>query len=253
MHCNELLIFDVSSEYGHFRKFNTTSSPLTYSIPTRTAIVGLIAAIIGIEREISPGKFREGNVGPLTLLSKDKADIAVQLLSAVKKVSIGFNLLDTEKQASSFFNIKQRTQIEYELLKNPCFRLFVRIHDSAIFKDLIDRVRENRTHFSPYMGLAQFTASISYKALSPTERATSGSYEEVVTAINLSRADENDPIRFNYNKNFRYNSDTMPVEMLANRVVTEFAEVIIEADGKPISVKSDNILQTEGYGKVLFL
>ena len=60
MNYKEILIFDISSEYGHFRKFNTTTSPLTYSIPTRTAVVGIIGAILGLEREISEGKFKEG-------------------------------------------------------------------------------------------------------------------------------------------------------------------------------------------------
>ena len=45
------IIFDVYGEYGHFRKFNTTTSPLTYSIPTPSAIFGLLGAVLGIERE----------------------------------------------------------------------------------------------------------------------------------------------------------------------------------------------------------
>ena len=52
MNYKGILIFDISSEFGHFRKYNTTTSPLSYSIPTRTAVAGILGAILGMEREI---------------------------------------------------------------------------------------------------------------------------------------------------------------------------------------------------------
>jgi hypothetical protein len=45
----------------------------------------------------------------------------------------------------------------------------------------------------------------------------------------------------------------MPVEMLKDRTVIEYSEVIVETNGKPINVKSDNIYQAEGFGNILFL
>ncbi|RMG82383.1 MAG: CRISPR-associated protein Cas5, partial [Bacteroidetes bacterium] len=59
---HKLLVFDISGEYGHFRKFNTTTSPLTYSFPPLPALAGLLGAILGIERETSPGVFPKGVV-----------------------------------------------------------------------------------------------------------------------------------------------------------------------------------------------
>ena len=62
MNSKEVLIFDIQGEYGHFRKYNTTTSPLTYSIPTSTAIAGILGAILGMEREIRDGVYPEGAV-----------------------------------------------------------------------------------------------------------------------------------------------------------------------------------------------
>lgn len=45
----------------------------------------------------------------------------------------------------------------------------------------------------------------------------------------------------------------MPIEMQSNRIVTEYSEVIIETNGKPIKVKSDNIFHLENIGNILFL
>ena len=253
MPSDKLLVFDIASEYGHFRKFNTTTSPLTYSIPTRPAIAGVLGAVLGIEREVSSGKFREGVMPVAEVFSKDNASIAVQLINPVKKVNIAFNLLDTEKTASSFFNIKQRTQIEFELLKNPCFRIFVNLKDEILFKDLITRLRENDTHFSPYLGLSQFTATIQFKGISNFHRSNATDFQEVITAVNLTNTNQDDPVQFNHSIDFKYTSDTMPVVMLRDRLVTEYSEVIVETNGKTIQVKSQEIYQTEGFGNILFL
>lgn len=253
MRYDDLLILDVSSEYGHFRKFNTTSSPLTYSIPTRPAISGLLGAILGVEREMSAGKFKEGTLPVSVLFDKENVEIGVQLINPVKKTNIAFNLLDTEKSASSFFNIKQRTQIEYELLKNPCFRLFIKMKDKTLFKELEERVRSNRTHFTPYLGLSQFTASISFRAVVRANQLVSFHFQDVITAINLSKADPIEPLNLNSGINFKYTSDTMPVHMLPDRTIIEYAEVVIETTGQVIGVKSEHIWATEEYGNVMFL
>ena len=253
MHSDKLLVFDIASEYGHFRKFNTTTSPLTYSIPTRPAIAGMLGAILGIERELSSGKFRDGVIPVSEVFAKKNAAMAVQLINPVKKINIAFNLLDTEKTASSFFNIKQRTQIEFELLKDSCFRLFISIKDDKAFAELINRIEENRTHFTPYLGLSQFTATIKFRGLSGFKQLMSSAFEEVVTAVNLSNTNPADPIQFNHSVDFKYTSDTMPVVMMKDRIVTEYSEVIVETNGKSIQVKSNEIYQTEGFGNILFL
>lgn len=252
---NQVLIFDVESEYGHFRKFNTTTSPLTYSIPTRPAIAGLIGAILGIEREVSAENFREGVTPVAELFTKEKASFAVQIINPIKKVNLGFNLLDTEKTASSFFNVKQRTQIEFELLKNPKFRIYVSLEDSILFNILVEKVRLNQSHFTPYLGLSQFTATTKFIGITSTKKTQSTDFQEVLTAVNLKNVDADNPIEFDYtvNNGFKYTSDTMPIEMQSNRIVTEYSEVIIETNGKPIKVKSDKVFYLEDIGNILFL
>lgn len=252
---NQVLIFDVESEYGHFRKFNTTTSPLTYSTPPRPTLAGLMGAILGIEREVSAGNFKKGSIPLADLFTKDNVAIAIQLLNPVKKVNIAFNLLDTEKTASSFFNVKQRTQIEFELLKHPKFRIYVSMRNKELFSNLIDNVKANQTHFTPYLGLSQFTATVKFIATKPIRQVLSSNFEEVLTAVNLANADINNPIKFDYtiDNGFKYTADTQPIQMRSDRVVTEYAEIIIETNGKPMLVNSTEIYQVEDFGNILFL
>lgn len=247
----KIIIFDIGSEYGHFRKFNTTTSPLTYSIPSRPAMIGIIGAILGIEREISAGKFSESVVPVAELFSKAKADIAVQILQPIKKTNIAFNLLDTEKTASSFFNIKQRTQIEFELLKNPSYRVFVSFNNDVLSDQLEKKLKENRTHFTPYMGLSQFTVTSNLVAVEKGNLIQSEDFIDIQTAVNLSNTARQ--FDFKINPEFKYNSDTMPIEMTKDRIVLDYSEVIIETNGKVIRAKTDKAYSVNSFGNILFL
>jgi len=247
----KLLIFDISSEYGHFRKFNTTSSPLTYAMPTRTALSGILGAILGIEREISHNVFPEGVVPVNELFGKAQAEFAVQIINPIKKINIGFNLLDTGKSPSSFFNIENRTQIEFELLKHPKFRIYFSLKDESIFKELSERIKNVRHHFTPYLGLAQFTSTVEWigEEEASLENAKD-EYSNVQSVINLSVINQKNPVKFS--DTFFYTTDTMPMEMQRDRIVTNYAEILLERQGKTIEVKTENYYKTT-HGNILLL
>ncbi len=105
------IVFEVWGDWAHFRKIYTTSSPLSYSIPPRTAIAGLISAIIGNDKNQYYDCF-----------TKDQAWIAVRIINPIKKFRIGLNLINT-KTAKMFAQIKERTQVRQEIVKHPRYRI----------------------------------------------------------------------------------------------------------------------------------
>lgn len=248
---NRLIVFEVSGEYGHFRKFNTTTSPLTYPIPTRTALTGLLGAVLGIERESAPGRFLANAASVQELFGSTVCGIGVQLLTPVKKVSIGFNLLDT---GNSFFEIKKsgRTQIEFELLKNPAFRVFVQHQDAALFDTLADRLIRQAHHFTPYLGLSQFTATLGNALVCiATPKSGASGAVPIGSAVNLSLLRANPPIEFN--PTTHYYVETMPIELSRERVVTRYGEVLVEAAGGAVPVFTESWVETPDFGNILFL
>ncbi len=257
MPSKKVLIFDISGEYGHFRKFNTTSSPLTYSIPTRPAIVGILGAILGIEREIAPNIYRTGVVPVNELFNKAESDIAVQIIDPIKKTNIGFNLLNTAKGPTSFFNIFNRTQIEFELLKDPKFRIFVTHENETLFNELVARVEAVNHHFTPYLGLAQFTAIVRFQAVTDCrERHSDNGYIPICTAVNLTQIAEKEPIQFEFGNEQRqlfYATDTIPIVMQRDRIIKEYGEVLIERKGHPILVKAKTFYTVNEKDNILFL
>lgn len=251
MKSENVLIFEIESEYGHFRKFNTTSSPLSYSIPPRPAVIGIIGAILGIERETAPGRYNSGSAVLAELFSTDRLDVAVQILNPVNKVNIAFNLLDTEKSASSYFNIKQRTQVEYELLKKPRYRIYLAFREIELQEKLWERIKNNRTHFTPYLGLSQFTATLNGVDLKNVSRISNNEYINVHSAVNTKKTGYE--FDFDYSGEFKYTSDTMPVALSKDRIVQDYTEVIVESSGKPIRLKSDHVYEVSEYGNIIFL
>ena len=253
MNSKEILIFDISSEYGHFRKYNTTTSPLTYSIPTRTAIAGILGAILGIEREKANGVFPEGVTPVQELFSKQNADIAIQIINPVKKENMAMNLINTK---TSFYNLTKagHTQIEFELLKDLKYRVFFTIKDNKdVFKKLVERIKIKEHHFSPYLGLAQFTATIEFIEVSKADffENTKKDLIEINSVINLSKLVKDNPVEFDYSA--MYSANNMPIEMNRIREILEYSEVLIEKNGKSIKVRPNNFYFIENYGNIMFL
>jgi CRISPR-associated protein Cas5h len=253
MNYKEILIFDISSEFGHFRKYNTTTSPLSYSIPTRTAVAGILGAILGMEREVADGVYPVGAIPVQEFFSKANSDIAVQILNPVKKENVAMNLINTKL---SFYDLSKagRTQIEFELVKNVKYRIFFSLNENEeVFNELAERINSKKHHFSPYLGLAQCTATIDFvdKKQAELMENRDENYIDIITAVNLSKAIGEQPVEFDYSA--MYSANNMPVEMNRNREVQEFSEVLIEKNGLPVKVKVKDYYKIENYGNILFL
>lgn len=251
MSYRELLIFDIKGEYGHFRKYNTTTSPLTYSIPTRTAIAGILGAILGMEREIYDGRYPEGIEPVQEFFSKERIGMAVQIIRPVKKENIGFNLINTK---SSFYDLTRagHTQIEFELLKDPHYRVYLAMDDYNKFEELSERIVNKRHHFTPYLGLAQFTAQIDFvQRVQACERISDNEFTEIITAVNMSKLVGEPPVAFQ--RELFYSANNMPIAMNRDREVLEYSEVLIEKNGNPLRVRVSEYLSIDGLGNILFL
>lgn len=136
----KVLVFDVWGEFGHFRKHYTTTSPLTYSIPPRTAIAGMIGAIEGF-----------GKDEYLQYFSKENANIAVKISRPIKKTRIAENLIDT-KIAPMMSRIKTRTQIRFEVLKDTKYRIYFSHSSEEVYNKLYSMLKEHKSVYTLCLG-----------------------------------------------------------------------------------------------------
>lgn len=229
------LVFDIYGEYGHFRKFYTTSSPLTFSIPPRTSITGMIGALIGLDKE----KY-------IDYFSKDKSKIAVKILNPVNKTRISINFIDT-KNASMNSIFKNRTQVTMELLKEPKFRIYFTHTDKKIYDKVKYFLENKKNYYTLSMGLSEFLAEYDYIGEIDLKFNKNNDFVDIDTVINF---DESMEIEFENEK--EYFKDTIQNEMNNQRVVTEYIKVLLERQGHSIRCRSDYYLGSKGE-KIVFL
>ncbi|MGC9123494.1 MAG: type I-B CRISPR-associated protein Cas5b [Thermoplasmata archaeon] len=233
----EFVAFEIWSDYAHFRKGYTTTSPLTYQIPSRTALSGIIAAILGLPRD---SYYDE-------LLNEKNSAIALQILKPIKKVSINRNLVDTK---SGFWGIEKplvrRTQIVYEYIKEPKYRLFVWLSNNEKFEELKKAVMERKTVYTIYMGTSEHIAQFSpyEKGFFEAElRHTDGDVVEIHSVVPSEKAniiiDQND-------KDYVYGFARVPGFMNKNRVVRKYIDIYFEENGRPLKINKGDYYNIGG-------
>jgi len=232
-----VLAFDLWGDYAHFRKHYTTTSPLTFSIPPRTTLCGLIAAIIGLDKTEYLHHFSD----------KD-ASIAVQLLKEVKKITLAENLIDTKKAGKMMNKIKQRTQIRFEMLKNPKYRVFFHHQDASIYLKLKEMLKNHQTVYTPCLGLSELLANFKYVDEYSGETVKVESATEILTALPKKNL-----IKLSFQDDYEYLSETMPRNMLPDRTVTEYASVIFERKTRSLKARVNQFIRLENDEAITFL
>jgi len=227
---NKVLVFDVWGDYTHFRRFYTTTSPLSFPIPPRTALCGLIGAIVGLEKE--------GN-DYLNYFSSEITHIALKLLNPIKKTVIAENLIHTKNARGPGMNlITERTQIRFEFLKDQKYRLYFHCSDEGniVYQKLKQNLTQHKMVYTPCLGLSENIAN--YKLEGEFEFNTIPCQDEYVSidsVLPLKKISEREGIKFE--REGEYFSIRMPLELNTERVVTKYGDIIFDRNCRPIEVK----------------
>jgi len=244
---DKILVFDIWGDYAHFRKFYTTTSPLTFSFPPRTALCGLIGAIVGLEKE--------GNEY-LKYFSFNEAFIGVRIINPVKKVMIAQNLIHTKDARGPGMNlITKRTQIRFEFLKSPKFRIyFAYAGNKEKLKKLKQNLFEHKSVYTPVLGLSENIADFKFIGEFEFDVKQSNKYVPIRTVIPLGQVSENYGTKFDYEA--EYFSERHALMLTTDRVVTKYDDILFERNGAPIEIKlKANYfeLQNSGKEKIVFI
>jgi len=232
----KILVFDVWSEYAHFRKFFTTTSPLTFSLPPRTALCGLMGAILGFPKESYLGKF-----------SRKNASFAVRLMNPVKKVRFSENLIDTES-VQTMHIIKQHTRIKFEFLKDAKFRIYFTHTDPDLYATAREMISCHKCVYTPCLGISEHIANFKYIGEFPinkTDKPMEISLDSVIPKDQLQK------VQFESGK--EYMTETLPNEMAEDRTVNEYQQFMFERNGKPISATVSSYYELGNNDRILFM
>jgi CRISPR-associated protein Cas5h len=222
------LVVDVWSDYAHFRKPYTTSSPLTFAFPPRTALAGLVAAIVGLGKEEYLEHF-----------TRDKASLAVALAhsaTGVVKARIPENFIDTKDSGSyKMCKIRNHTQINLEVVYAPKYRIFIQHQEPEVYAALRDNLARHHSVYTPYLGISEFIAGYSFVGEFPCSPAHQ--FSEPVPIASVVPIDHVKPGSIVFEagpSGNEYLKERLPGEMRPGRITTSYDEILYERHGNPI-------------------
>lgn len=221
-----ILVFDIWADFGQYKKFYTTSSPLTFSIPPVTALNGLVGAFLGWSK-----------VDNTYIDKANKAGLryAVSIKGQIKKSRMGLNIIETKKAGKMFNNIQQRTQVKAEFLYHPNYRILLTASNQDVLEKLTDIIASHQSIYTPYLGITECLAEFKYISSYKGIPSLADDYIDVASVIPVAAVKK---IKFENKK--KYLRERIPVAMDNDRKVTRYEEVYLEADGKPIKVLLKN-------------
>ncbi len=143
------LQFALKGNWAHFRKPETNNNPLSHDFITKTALIGLIGAVIGKERKEMKPLFPQ--------LSTD-LKYTVKVNNAVQKQSCGFTfrgVSDAYKQAPK----------QMEVIRNPDYLITLGLfntNSNEIFEEFKLFLQQSIAKYTPILGLHNCPAELQF-------------------------------------------------------------------------------------------
>jgi CRISPR-associated protein Cas5h len=247
-----VVVFRYRARFGHFLRAEASVSALTYPVPPRTALMGMIGAVLGLPKDTPQVELRESHIAvcgavPQTHWHRVKLrkDPPAALAMTVKRGAKG------QKNPAP----EMATLNKQEWLFGPEYEVIVSL-PSAYHEEFTDRLRNRRWHYQPCMGLSEMLADLELisegvaELLSPESIVLCGSVAHSTegTSVDGRRTVEGGtplamlPLR-------------MPREVTPERVFNH-ADYLIERSGRPMPLVSDRAWRIEmrsGERIVIFL
>lgn len=211
----KVVVFDVWGDLALFRRFDTNTSMLTYSFPPPTAVLGMVGAILGLDRDVYIHQLQGTRIG-------------IELLHPVKIVRMALNYKNTQK--GDLAGKKGRTQIPAEFIKDPAYRIYI-VNDT-VQQDLGTMLKEHKSVFTLSLGLSELLANFQYVG---TYSCEFSSGKQLVSSVAPTSVVESINFFAQEGKPKRMLKERVPVTMAPDRTVTRYEDVVIEENGEMIS------------------
>jgi CRISPR-associated protein Cas5h len=116
----KIVKFDIDGEYGHFKIPYTNNNPLTHSFITKTALLGLMGAVLGVDRTV---------MKPMYPILSESLKYSVVLRSPLVKESISFYAKNLDNYFKSGSDRPNKSPKPMEHVKKPSYTVYVIVVD----------------------------------------------------------------------------------------------------------------------------
>jgi CRISPR-associated protein Cas5h len=171
----QVVTFTWKAKFGHFLRAEASASALSYPVPPRTTVLGLLGAILGLAKDEPQQVLQSALIAisgkpPQRFWHKGKLrkDPPNPLPWIIKKKQRGSENPRPEKA----------TLILQEWLWKPQFQISLAFQqENPLFQKIVQRLQQKQWHFCPSMGLSEMIADLEYHGLSEGTLLPYGEYE----------------------------------------------------------------------------
>jgi len=145
----EAVVFNAYGNWGHFRKVDSNNNPLTHDLITKTALIGLIGAVVGIDRLQMRKLFPVLSEGII---------YSVAVNSRVIKESWGFTARNIREPLS-------KAPKQFEFLRMPNYTIVIALKNEEckdVFLKFCDYLYSEKAIFTPVFGLHNCPANLRF-------------------------------------------------------------------------------------------
>jgi CRISPR-associated protein Cas5h len=238
---DKILCFKISGRFAHFRKFYTNASSLSYLIPPRTVMIGMLGSILKLPRDSYYDLFNEDDC---------KISAAISPTAVIKKTTQSINMLHLDYYKK--FLVSGKTG--FKSMHSPCkvellistpgnfieYLAFVAVPSgSSFFPELEKKLKQQDRGFGIYLGQRPFRAYAQYletysrdEILFPEE---AGKLDSLCLRENVLEISENEDVHIVIEQMPIHMKQVADEKKLApGRETTAVKRVLFERNGKTI-------------------
>lgn len=228
----KLLVFDVWGNFAHFKKIYATTSALSYPIPMKTNLIGLIYAI--------NGELNNSQDDYLEFFQNESSAIAVQIINPIRMQRYNINLRPT---INRYINNHKPTTMEF--VYRPWYRIFFWHEDKDFYNKLKERLKTHQTFYTIVLGISNLIGNFEYIGDFETKEKT---HEENVMVHSVIPSHKF--IKFDEDKLFKNQNEVIEIsqcahEMDLDRNVTKRGDLIFDRKTQPIVASVKEYLQLQ--------
>lgn len=282
---DKVLVFEIKGKHGFFKRHSSSTSPTSYSSITKTALIGLISAIIGDFN----GNDSKDNY--LDYFNNNNCKISIEVLNPVKKKSFGLNyqnlkdikpitlkhlssidekvddidkelilLEDYHKNVGNYDRGNKYTQVNTEVLREPHYRIYFHHSDSTIYDLFKNRLENHETYYPTFMGTTDFPCEVFYQGEKQVSIIKMEEKEniKILSIVPESQAQVITEIKIEGQKPKRLQNsikEKQPYLFIKEqdyRRNKEFIDLTIPMDAEPILCKVGNYCKVDGKNLLFY-
>lgn len=225
------ILFNLEGRWAHFRRPESNNNPLTHDFITKTALIGMIGAVLGKRRD----EMRE----LFPVLSEDLV-YGVEVCDDVRKVSWGF----TVRKA---VNPAEPSRKRFEFIKEPRYRIAIGLLNNRSEENherFVRAMERSEACFTPILGLHNCPAIIEAENVTRGEFENKSGSFETQAFVALEKIEKHN---FAREKTFRIGLELIPTYQSGfYNPPHRYQRIVYPSGGNKISVEGSYHQFTDG-------